>query len=50
MIIELETSLEIRHHLKRALSHTHTHTHTQKKKKINESEREREREREIVFH
>ena len=47
MIIELETSLEIRH-LKRALSHTHTHT--EKKKKINESEREKEREREIVFH
>ena len=49
MIIELETSLEIRHHLKRALTHTHTEKKMKKKKKkINESERERERE--IVFH
>ena len=49
MIIELETSLEIRHHLKRA----HTHTHTQRRRwrrrrrrrrsmRVREKERERD--------
>lgn len=45
MIIELETSLEIRHHLKRAYKgRQRENERSEREKKINE------REREIVFH